>query len=1166
MLYVHFSNRYETLARLLMSELGGTRDDVFAKDQVVIPSAAVQRDLTLALADRHGVCANIEFVYLARWLWQQVARVVPGVADESPFDPDALAWRVYAAFGDADFVAAHPRLSSYLQTAGNDHVMRYELAVKVASLLEQYVTYRTDWLAKWQAGASVAALAKSDGDARHDERWQAALWQRIAGELDMVAEHPLERLVHALEQGGAKLAREAGLPSTVHVFALSAVPPLHLQALQALGRWSDVHVHALNPCREYWFDLVDLKQLSQLDAAGQADGFDVGHRLLASWGKQTQASLALLTGISEGEGAQTTDAYEESGASTILAQLQDSILDLRELEPASIQRADADRSVEVHVCHSLTRELEVLHDHLLGLFAANPQLQPSDILVVTPDLAGAAPLIEAVFGTAPGARKIPFAITGLGRSTINTPVRAFLQLLALAASRCAASDVFGLLQQPVVARSFDLDDDSLAQVHDWMRGAGIRWGLDDEHVAALDLPAQVSHTLAAGMERLYLGYALPDSVHEPFEGLLPAGGAEGSSAVALGAFWNFIQALQDLRDAMGQARTPAEWLAYLHATADTFLSGQASEVEDLLELHGTLDELAAAMERGGLREPIASSVVRAVLERAFEDPARGGVPTGRVTFASMSSLRTVPFKVVCAIGLNDGAFPTADRPPEFDLMAHAPRLGDRQRRTDQRTLFLDLVLAARESLYLSYVGRSIRDNAPLPPSVLIAELLDVLVPAIAASGDSEKNLKAARDQLVVAHPLQPFSPQAFTADDERVRSFDAELAEALRAALVARNRHAGPDPASRPVDETTWIPGQARDDSNAAAAPQHRHAGPDPASRPVDETTWIPGQARDDNEGTDADDAVPDEATCFFTKPLPEPGAEWRTVPIARLVEFFRNPSQFILRRRLNLDLGWDEEPLADDEPFLPDVPSRSQLAQRLLPVLLEGADVDTARRLAAAGTELPAGAIGTAEMERELANLNRFAQAVRRASAGHVLPPHQASIELSIDGEPWTVEGAFADLRPTGAVRSRYDDERARDVLTAWIHHLALCAAPHPEGEPVTRSVARDGTRTYAAMDAGEAKAHLAELVALYRQGLRAPLEFYPKSAWALVQNGDSKARQAWFGSPDFGGERDQPAYQLALRGIDDPLGGDFERLATTVFGDIPDDWLPHVSSEEET
>ncbi|HWI81737.1 exodeoxyribonuclease V subunit gamma [Ramlibacter sp.] len=1117
MLYVHFSNRYETLARLLMAPLGGTRGDVFARDQVVVPSAAVQRQLTLALADRHGVCANIEFVYLARWLWQQVARVVPGVAAESPFDPAALAWRVHAAFGDAAFVGAHPRLAAYLQAAGSDDVMRYELAVQVAALLEQYVTYRTDWLARWQDGR-VPQAASAGAVALEDERWQAALWQRIAGELDMRADHPLALLVGALEQGGDTLARQAGLPSSVHVFGLSAMPPLHMQALQALGRWMDVQVYALNPCREYWFDLVDLKQLSQLDAAGQGAAFEVGHRLLASWGKQTQASLALLTGSADGPGAQTTEHYEEAHGPSVLARLQDSILDLRELEPASIRRAAGDRSIEVHVCHSLTRELEVLHDHLLGLFAADPGLQPSGILVVTPDLAAAAPLIEAVFGTAPSERRIPFAITGLGRSTVNTPVRAFLQLLALAASRCAASDVFGLLQQPVVARSFGLDDDSLQQVHDWMRESGIRWGIDDGQVAALDLPAQVSHTLAAGMERLYLGYALPDSVDEPFEGLLPAGGAEGSSAVALGAFWNFIRALQELRDALGQARSPAEWLAYLHATADTFISAERAEIEDLLELHATLDELAAAMERGGLQEPIASSVVRAALERAFEEPARGGVPTGRVTFAGMSSLRNVPFQVVCAIGLNDGAFPTADRPPEFDLMAQVPRLGDRQRRTDQRTLFLDLLLAARDGLYLSYVGRSIRDNAPLPPSVLIAELLDVLVPAIAASGDSESDLQAARAQLVVAHPLQPFSPQAFSGNDERVRSFDAELAQALRESLQAR--------------------------AGAAMQPQAAVAAADDADQ----------------------EEVPAQAACFFTAPLPEPGAEWRAVPIARLVEFFRNPSQYLLKRRLRLDLGWDEEPLADDEPFLPDLPARSQLAQRLLPLLLEGADLAAARRLAQAGTELPDGVIGTAEMERELARLDRFAQAVRRASAGHTLPPHQASIALDVAGEAWTVEGAFADLRPTGAVRWRYDDERANDVLAAWIHHLALCAHPHPEGEPVTRSVTRQGTRTYPALSPPDAKAQLARLVAVYRQGLARPVHFFPKSAWALRQGGESAARQKWSGGNSaFGGERDHAAHQLALRGVADPLDGEFVATANLVFGGIPDEWLPHVSSEEQ-
>ena len=876
-----------------------------------------------------------------------------------------------------------------------------------------------------------------------------------------------------------------------------------------------MHVYALNPCREYWFDLVDLKQLSHLDAAGQAQAFEVGHRLLASWGKQTQSSLALLTGICEGEGAHSSEDYQAADSTSLLAHLQNSILDLQELEPASVRRADHDRSIEVHVCHSLTRELEVLHDHLLGLFAADATLQPSDILVVTPDLPGAAPLIEAVFGTMPPQRRIPFAITGLGRSTVNTPVRAFLQLLALAASRCTATDVFGLLQQPVVARSFGLDDEGLLQVHEWMRESGIHWGLDQDHVAGLDLPAQVSHTLAAGLERLYLGYALPDHVREPFGDLLPCGGAEGSSAVALGAFWRFVQALQDLRGAMARARSAAGWVSHLHTVADTFLSAARSEIEDLLELHATIDQLGDAMLRGGLDEPVASSVIRAALERAFEDPARGGVPTGRLTFAGMASLRNVPFKVICAIGLNDGAFPTADRPPEFDLMAHAPRLGDRQRRTDQRTLFLDLLLAARHSLYLSYVGRSIRDNAPLPPSVLVAELLDVLVPAIAASGDSQQDLDAARAQLVVTHPLQPFSPEAFTAPDRRVRSFDAELAQALRESLQA--------PAATPLREAA---------------------------------------SQEEEEGAESEERA-ESARPFFSAGLPAPGPEWRNVPVTRLVEFFRNPSQFLLRRRLRLDLGWDEEPLADEEPFLPEVPARSQLAARLLPVLLQGAGLDTIRRLAQAGTELPAGALGAAEMEREIARLHRFAQAVRQASEGEPLPPHQSAIELDVDGEPWTIEGAFADLRPAGLARWRYDDERAPDVLTGWINHLLLCAAAPGGAECVTRWVARDGVRTFTPLEAGDARARLAELVACYRDGLQRPLHFFPKSSWSLIRNGDYKARQAWIGSPDFGGERDRPAHRLVLRGGADPLDDEFEELAGRVFGSIVSERVPLVGWE---
>jgi exodeoxyribonuclease V gamma subunit len=1134
MLHLHFANRYEDLRDLLLARLAGPHDDVFAADQVIVPSTALRRALTLALADREGVCANVEFPFLAQWLWRQVALVVPGVAAESPFDPAALAWRVYAAFGDADFVAAQPRLAAYLEAAGADDVMRYELAAKTAALLEQYTTYRTDWLAQWQAGGALTPTLSqrerglelplplgegvgeggSPATAAADERWQAALWQRIAGELQLTADHPVSQLVKALERGGADLARSKGLPQSVHVFALAAMPPLHIQALQALGRWMDVHLYVINPCAEYWFEVIAPKRLSHLAARGQDQGQEVGNRLLAAWGRQTQSHIDLLVEAG-GEGMQDDAHFETNPHNTLLAQVQNAILELRELQPGSIALKDADRSVEFHQCHSLTRELEALHDHLLGLFAAGDGLRPCDVLVVTPDLEAAAPMIEAVFGTAPQERRIPFTITGRARSTINAPVRELLALMALVASRCPATAVFGLLQQPLVARRFGLDDAALQQVHGWMLDAGIHWGLDSAQVQSLGLPGAGRHSLADGLDRLFLGYALPAGIDEPLGDTLASGDAEGSSAVALGAFWRYVAALQDLRGDFARPKKPAQWAAALHAAIDTFLDPADEDLDDLSELHAAIAQLAQAMERGGLDQPVAAGVVRQALESVLNDPARGGVPGGSVTFASMSSLRSLPYAVICAIGLNDGAFPTVDRPAEFDLMAAQPRRGDRQRRADQRNLFLDLLLAARRSLYLSYTGRSVRDNASLPPSVLVSELLDVLVPAIAQDVDSSDSLKKARERLLVAHPLQPFSPAAFNVEgDPRLRSFDTELAQALRRSLAA--------PAV----------------AESAAVAQ-------------------PDDAQDDDNGTDIDtddeEAVAEPLRPFFTAPLAAPGDEWREVGVEQLIQFFRNPARYLLRQRMGITLPRAEDELADDEPFLPDVPSRSALADRLLPLLLRDEDHDAAaiHRLAAAGTELPDGALGAVVLERELQTLTAFADEVRQATAAPVLPPHQAAVELDIEGETWRVRAGFADLRAHGLVRWRYAPERAGDLLEAWIAHLVLCADPPPGIQPATQWLSLDEPRRLPPR--ADAREQLAEMVRLYRRGLTEPLPFFPKSAWAYVKSGGSsyKAQAAWKVTKNTPfAEGADAAYQLAFRGVADPLEDtDFYEIAAAVF-----------------
>ena len=1109
MLHIHFSNRYEVLRDALIQALAVRPASVFAAQQVIVPSSALRRDLTLTLARAHGLCANVEFAFLAQWLWRQIGKVLPGIAADSPFAAPVLTWRILGILEDAAFRARHPRLERYLDDA--DPVARFDFAGRVAGLFEQYLTYRGDWLEAWAAGKRVA-LPGSGEASDEDPAWQADLWRELLARLGVGREHPAARFLGAVDSlGGDALAR-FGLPEAAHVFCLPTIPPLYLDLLRRLGRWIDLRLYVLNPCREYWFEIVDPRRLSYLRVRGDGDLHETGNRLLAAWGRQTQAFVDLL--LDQADDALVDDAgFAAAPGSSLLAQLQNAVLDLTELEPGSLAGHGNDRSIEVHACHSLTRELEVLQDQLLALFAGPNPPAPGDILVVTPDLEAAAPLIEAVFGNAPRERAIPFAVSGRSASGTNAPARALLELLALSASRWRASEVFDCLQRPLVARRFGLTRADLETIRSWIRDAGIRWGSDGAHRAELGLPGPDAFSFDDGLQRLWLGYALPDGIDAPWLGRLPAGHAEGSGALALGLFARFIDHLGQLRASLCQPALPQTWLERLLGALDGFLAPAPDEIEDLADVRAAIRQLHGNLVRGGFGAALGLDVVRVALAAELDDPARGGVPTGAVTFTALASLRGLPYRVVCAIGLNDGVFPGNVRPLEFDLMARSPRRGDRQRRDDERNLFLDLILAARERLYLSYTGRGIRDNAPLPASVLVAELLDSLTAALSPDPHDPAERDAARRRLQVEHPLQPFSPRYFQADaDPRAPSYNRELCAALRHNLAAKNRA----PAAEP--------------------------GPGIVAAEADEL--------DDA----AEEARIEPLPPFFSAPLPAPEAEWRALSLERLIRFFRNPSRFLLRERLGIALVTAEDELADEEPFLPDYPGRQALGQRLLPASLAGLDGNDLKRLARAGIEYPPGRFGERLLDRELVQLGRYARAVGQAGAEPCLAPFQAELTFQLAGEAWRLAGGFGDLRPGGLVRHRYDEVRATDYLEAWLQHLFLCAAGPADVAHATRWIARDGG--FSLMPCADALGHLTRLVDLYRQGLDAPLPFFPKTAWEFIATERSlgKAAGKWRNRSHLAwSESADPAYRLALRGVADPLDGAFVACADAVFGALP-------------
>jgi len=1145
MLRIEFSNRIEALRDAVVTALGAVPPSPFTPQQIVVPSTAMRRHLTLAIAERHGICANVECVYLAQWLWTQIAKVVRTVADQSPFAASALTWRLYQTL-QASTWCEFPRLENYLKDP-ND-VLRFELASELAGLFEQYITYRQDWMHAWLRGG-VVPMPLASAAQRDDQAWQSELWRRIGVQLGAAPEHPASLFLRRLEVAEAAGTDPLGLPETVHVFCLPDMPPLYLEVLNGLARWVDVTLYVLNPCREYWFDIVDPKRLRALTLRGDASHHETGNRLLASWGKQTKTYIELL--LDRCDEAPLDDAgFVEYFPDTILGCLQRSLFTLTELAPASLTLDPADRSIEVHVCHSMTRQLEVLQDQLLALIAGPSPPRPDEILIVTPDLEAAAPLIEAVFGNVPQERRLPFAITGRGRSTINAAARALLALLALLPSRFPASALVDLLQQPLIGRRFAIGAEELEVVEDWLHASGVRWGLDAEHRHELGVPGDERFTITDGLDRLFLGYALPQRMSVPTFERIPAGNAEGSRAEVLGSFADFVAQLTALRANLRQPRGADAWLEALLAVLDSFLAPTAADLEEIAEVRETLRELHGNMGRGGLTIGVSLAVVRTSLESLFDDTARGGVPTGSITFTSMSSLRNLPFRFVGILGLDDGAFPSAARPREFDLLATAPRTGDRQRRLDDRNLFLDLLLAARARLYLSYTGKSIRDNSVRPPSVVVAELLETLLPALAREPGDAQALADARRQLIVEHPLQAFARDYFSDGDPRRRSYNRELCDALR--------HGSTDPA--PVPEA--LGHTSANPATVSETPGHTLADtaqvPETPGHALANSILVLGKADasgaadlgDGGGGEDDDDADVDRTSGrFFAAPLSAPGPEWRNVSLLQLQQFFRNPCRFLLQQRLRVSLYREDDSVADAEPFLPDHHSRQLLAERLLPHAMQGLGPQALSRLAQAGIEYPPGALGSVALADELGSLQRFADEVREATLPPLLPPLAVDLPFVMEGEHWRLTTLLAERRDTGLVLHRYDDTRAGDYLAGWLSHLAATAASPTPIE--TRWISRDGSFRFT--DCRAAAALLETLMMLYRRGLSEPIHFFPKSAWEYIKHDRNlgKARAVWhttFGAAR--GEDTHEAYRLALRCIADPLDAEFHACAETVFG----------------
>lgn len=775
-LKIFWSDRLENLAET-MYRAAVKSGDPFDTECVVVGSRLMASWLKQFFlydldneAKRNRVFAGWDFLmihpFVNDWLAKAVAGVEVGERDPSlhPYSMDVLQWRIWNLLSADTHPESYARLSNYIAGRGNRQadsdalaLRKFGLSARLAKLFDDYQNYRPDVLAAWQNNDNRALNA--------GELWQADLWRELV-------EDESRTYASQFFKCNSELLKKSGVPKAytrVSVFNVTAMPQAYLRFFEQLSQIMRVDMYVFNPSQEFWLEDVSVKKgiegLMQSNEERKLKWMELPHPLLSGFGQGTQSFLANVLEISQGNVNDAQWGKNRKGA--LLFSLQNHI---RGKKSKSLGKVADDGSIQVHVCHSAQREIEVIKDLVLKWFDENPGAQPRDVQVLVPDMDTYAPFIESVFRVNDFKSGIPAVITQRPAISAGVIGAAFLKLVSINEKRMAAGDVMELLELEPIRECYGLVPEDLGRIRDMIDSAGIRWGRDKEHIERVlgggsKFPDTV--TWSRGFGRLLTGYAFgrsdvhgenvkPEEIETGGLGvMMPDDRVEGDTAELLGKLGTFYDDLSETANRIDEADDTVCWPDFYIERLEKFFKSTESSFMELAEIRRGILAVKKSLAAAGNPGISAKVMTAALAEHLGALLPAGATETNSVLFSPMQTMQVTPRKLIIMAGLNDAVFPRVDKRPAFDLLAIRPRYGDKSMRHEDRLAFLEGIMAARERLIITYTGRNIANNKEIPPSPAVTELLQFMA--------NHKSKDSVGDSVVtpVIHKLHGFNPEYY---------------------------------------------------------------------------------------------------------------------------------------------------------------------------------------------------------------------------------------------------------------------------------------------------------------------------------------------------------------------------------------------------------------------
>jgi len=1101
-LNLYTSNRMESLVTVLAQIFKEPLSSPLDKEIIIIQNRGMERWLSMQLAKEMGVWANCRYHFPNAFIYELFSIVIQELPDHLPSDPQFLSWKIMqtlpAHLGSVQFKP----LANYL--SDSNPLKLFQLSKKIADLFDQYTVYRPEMIMRWEQNME-------------ENHWQAILWRTLFSDESI----HLARLKHFFfNKLTEKNIQPSLFPQRVNIFGISALPPFHTEIFNALSTITEVNFFVLNPCAEYWDDILSEKEISRYlnknlksrknrNVKNQFH-FDQGNSLLSSWGKYGRDFLARLHQYSPEEYSFPVD----NKRATLLATIQSDILNLRERgtsEYPPCEISQNDNSIQIHCCHSPMREVEVLYDNILNFFRLYPGLQPSDIVVMSPDIETYAPYIDAVFGSVQDpSLKISYTLADRNIRVESRVTESFLTLLELPGSRFTVSSVIDLLEISEIQSAFSISENDLPVLKKWISETGIRWGIDKQTKERLNLPPFDENTWRYGLNRLLMGYSLPSGDQFSFMDIAGYDHLEGSQSEILGNFLDFIENLTMFITHLEQEHTLEEWAEILIRHFNSFFKVDQEHQNDLFMIHNTIAELDSICKELNYKEKVPLDIIKNWLSsRLQQQSLRPAFITGNLTFCALLPMRSVPFKIVCLLGMDDSTFPRRSSFFSWNLIAANPKPGDRSLELEDRYLFLEALLSARELFYISYTGQNPYDNASKRPSVILEELLDYLDKSFFINTLNNYSSSSIKESQTIIQ----------TTDNSITALSDDSYSQSIREVVFTKHRLQAFSPAY--FEKNSKLFSFSKDNYLAAL-----------------------------NTGKINDNAEP-----FFPTPLTEPDIAFKSLQINDLCRFFQNPSKYLLQRRLHISLDIRHVNFYDDEPFDVSGIEHYKLTGKLIDNLLSGKSVEECYKQFKIMGELPHGTVGKYHFEVISRDVSDFVNSLSSLK----VKPQLDNLLIDNDLFDFHLYGSIQNIWKNHQLQYRYTRFKAADLINLWIRHLLLNHFGSASYPKISLMLTRDECIRFNEVKDSEQLLH--KVLDLYWKGLCYPLHFFPDSSWEfaktiLLENKPEEtalfnALKKWKGESYLSvpGDAQDPYNSLCFNSIDPLEREEFKLTAVEIF-----------------